>query len=224
MQEPVLIGDPRIEAIAVRDCGEPMCDLEERGIVVFSDRKRSQNALLCRVREGVAARLASASASLPAGFRLLGVEGYRPPSQQAEYFRRYAQNLREAYPRATDAEISRLASRHVSPSAVAPHPSGAAIDLTLCNESGLELDLGCPLDATPEQSDGSCYTDAPGLDAVAARNRGVLTHALSSAGLVNYPPEWWHWSYGDRYWAFVTGAEAAPYGPVAQGTLGAECE
>ena len=31
---------------------------------------------------------------------------------------------------------------------------------------------------------------------------------------MNYPTEWWHWSYGDRYWALVTGAPAAHYGPV----------
>ena len=37
---------------------------------------------------------------------------------------------------------------------------------------------------------------------------------LGGAGLVNYPTEWWHWSYGDRYWALLTGAPAALYGPV----------
>ena len=37
---------------------------------------------------------------------------------------------------------------------------------------------------------------------------------LCGAGLVNYPTEWWHWSYGDRYWALMTGATAAVYGPV----------
>ena len=38
--------------------------------------------------------------------------------------------------------------------------------------------------------------------------------ALRGAGLVNYPTEWWHWSYGDRYWALLTGAGHALYGPV----------
>jgi D-alanyl-D-alanine dipeptidase len=37
--------------------------------------------------------------------------------------------------------------------------------------------------------------------------------------LVNYPTEWWHWSYGDRYWALMTGAPAALYGPVAADKL-----
>jgi D-ala-D-ala dipeptidase len=40
----------------------------------------------------------------------------------------------------------------------------------------------------------------------------VLGEALSAAGLVNHPTEWWHWSYGDRYWALETGAPAALYG------------
>jgi zinc D-Ala-D-Ala dipeptidase len=40
--------------------------------------------------------------------------------------------------------------------------------------------------------------------------------ALRGAGLVNYPTEWWHWSYGDRYWAMMTGATAAVYGPVVR--------
>lgn len=44
----------------------------------------------------------------------------------------------------------------------------------------------------------------------------LLARVLRGAGLVNYPTEWWHWSYGDRYWALMTGAPAAVYGPVAR--------
>jgi hypothetical protein len=32
--------------------------------------------------------------------------------------------------------------------------------------------------------------------------------------MVNYPTEWWHWSFGERYWAFVTGAGRTRYAPV----------
>ena len=72
---------------------------------------------------------------------------------------------------------------------------------------------GTEVDATPEQSDGACFFNAE-VDAEARRNRTVLADALSGAGLVNYPTEWWHWSYGDRYWALLTGADHALYGPV----------
>ncbi|WP_413254142.1 hypothetical protein OG754_38745 [Streptomyces decoyicus] len=40
-----------------------------------------------------------------------------------------------------------------------------------------------------------------------------MGEALSSVGMVNYPTEWWHWSFGDRYWALCTGVAFAPYGP-----------
>lgn len=55
------------------------------------------------------------------------------------------------------------------------------------------------------------------MDEITARaNRDVLGDALSAAGLVNYPTEWWHWSFGDRYWALGTGAPSAHYGPWEQ--------
>jgi len=99
--------------------------------------------------------------------------------------------------------------------ASSPHVGGAAVDLTLVDADGNELDLGCPEAATPEESDGACYTDAPGLSARACENRAMLGEALSSAGMVNYPTEWWHWSYGDRYWAYVSGADHAVYDAAA---------
>ena len=74
--------------------------------------------------------------------------------------------------------------------------------------------MGTPIDATPEDSDGACYFAARGHPTVARANRDLLASCLVAAGLVNYPTEWWHWSYGDRYWAFSTGSTAALYGPV----------
>jgi len=35
---------------------------------------------------------------------------------------------------------------------------------------------------------------------------------MEAAGFVNYPTEWWHWSFGDRYWAFCAGEHEAIYG------------
>ena len=88
----------------------------------------------------------------------------------------------------------------------------ATVDLK--TPEGVELDLGCPIDTDPEKSQGRCYTDHPDVTGEALRLRRELVRAMSSAGLVNYPTEWWHYSYGDRYWALATGAGAALYGPV----------
>lgn len=42
--------------------------------------------------------------------------------------------------------------------------------------------------------------------------RDRLSGAMSIAGFVNYPHEWWHFSYGDQYWAWRTGVPTALYG------------
>jgi D-alanyl-D-alanine dipeptidase len=68
------------------------------------------------------------------------------------------------------------------------------------------------MNATPEESAGACYTRAGNISEEARAHREILGAALTSAGMVNYPTEWWHWSYGDRYWALETGAAAARYG------------
>ena len=59
-----------------------------------------------------------------------------------------------------------------------------------------------------------------GLDSVRAvfrlvhigrQNRAQLIEIMSHQGFVNYPTEWWHWSYGDRYWAYQTRQTNAIY-------------
>ncbi len=166
------------------------------------------------VRSGVADRLAAARAALPAGLALRVQEGYRPVAEQRAIIASYAAEVAAAHPGASAAEHERLVSRFVAPVAVAPHVAGAAVDLTLTRSGGADLDMGTPIDATPEASGGRCYTASREIGTRARTLRAVLAGALGDAGLVNYPTEWWHWSYGDRYWALTTGAPAARYGPV----------
>jgi zinc D-Ala-D-Ala dipeptidase len=212
MSEIILMSDARVAAVAVEECGEPLVDVS--GSLLVDDRKHKDSlGAETHLRRGVLERLLRAQTLLPDGLRLLFVEGYRPPALQRRYCERYADELRAAHPRWAADRIRTAASRYVSPPEIAPHTAGAAVDLTLADADGRELDLGTAMNASPEASDGACYTDAAGISAEARGNRAVLGRALGAAGLVNYPTEWWHWSYGDRYWALATGAAVAPYGP-----------
>ncbi|MFI6656648.1 M15 family metallopeptidase [Streptomyces sp. NPDC050523] len=212
MSEIILMSDARVAAIPVRECGEPVVDVRE--VLLVDDRKHADShGAEVHLRRGVLDRLVAAQARLPRGLRLLFVEGYRPPALQRSYFDRYAAELRANHPRWPADRIRTAAARYVSPPEIAPHTAGAAVDLTLADAAGRELDLGTPMNADPERSDGACYTDAANISAEARANRELLGRVLGAAGLVNYPTEWWHWSYGDRYWALMTGAPAALYGP-----------
>ncbi|HEY3509960.1 MAG TPA: M15 family metallopeptidase [Kribbella sp.] len=200
----VLLSDERITSIPAIDNGEPMADLFTRDVSTSGQQF---------ARESVADRLAVADAFLPAGIRLHVVEGLRPVESQREIYDGYCAELAQLYPGISSPDLHVLASRFVSPIEVAPHVAGAAVDLTLIGAHG-PLDLGTPIDATPEQSNGACFFAATNITREARTNRALLADVLTAAGLVNYPTEWWHWSYGDRYWAFTQTHPTALYGPT----------
>jgi D-alanyl-D-alanine dipeptidase len=214
MTEIVLMADPRVAAVPVHECADALVDVRNHGSLIVDARKEDPAGAFARLREQVLTRLIRAQRLLPSGTRLLFVEGYRPPALQRRYFESYAGELRSLHPDWSPARVHEAASRYVSPPDIAPHSAGAAVDLTLVGADGRELDMGTPVNANPEDSAGACYTDAPGLTSEARANRRTLCEALTAAGLVNYPTEWWHWSYGDRYWALGTGSPSAIYGPV----------
>ena len=211
--EIVLMSDPKVAAVPVVESGERLVDVRHDGRLLVDPRKQDPADAFAHLRAGVLQRLLTAQTMLPAGLRLLFVEGYRPPSLQREYFEEYAGQLRAARPEWTAEQVHSAASRYVSPPDIAPHSAGAAVDLTLADADGHELDLGTRMNADPEESAGACYTHAENISEEARANRKVLGTVLAAAGLVNYPTEWWHWSFGDRYWALIAGETAALYGP-----------
>ncbi|NJP98328.1 M15 family metallopeptidase [Nonomuraea sp. FMUSA5-5] len=206
--EVVLISDPRVTSIPVQESGEPLADV--RGRLRVDPRMADEQGAYAHLRAGVLQRLEHAESLLPDGYHLLIVEGYRPVATQRRIFDEYRATLTGLTPE----ESYVAASRYVSPVEVAPHTAGAAVDLTLCAPDGTEYDMGTEVNDNPEQSDGACYTAAPNISDDARAHRKLLAAALEPAGLVNYPTEWWHWSYGDRYWAMATRAPEAVYGPV----------
>jgi zinc D-Ala-D-Ala dipeptidase len=70
-----------------------------------------------------------------------------------------------------------------------PHSRGVAVDLTLVDEGGRELDMGTGFDAfTPLSHHG--ITDIP---VAAQKNRLLLLGLMSAAGWDFYGNEWWHY-------------------------------
>jgi D-alanyl-D-alanine dipeptidase len=214
--EVTLIADPRVLAIPIQECGEPLVDLREVPGIAIDERKRDGDDVWLLARLGVARRVRAIQQACPSGLRLLLIEAYRPLDVQRRYFEEYAARLAVEHPEWDPPTLRLNASRYVAPPDIdPPHSTGGAIDVTLADEDGGELDMGTPVNASPEASGGACFTAAPGLDPLARANRALLSELMGAAGFVNYGTEWWHWSYGDRYWAFSGGHHAACYGAAA---------
>lgn len=69
------------------------------------------------------------------------------------------------------------------------HNRGCAVDLTLCDMEGNELDMGTGYDEFTEKA-AAAYNDLP--DEV-LRNRGLLDDIMTRAGFSVLPSEWWHY-------------------------------
>lgn len=211
MHEVALLSDPQVVRIPVEECGEPLIDMRSIDALRLDPRLADTDGHYARLRIGVADRLVGAQTLLPPGVRFLIVEGYRPVSLQTRYFDAHRERLRRRQPDRDEEWVHRQASRYISPPQIAPHVAGAAVDLTLCTLDGVELWMGTEVNDTDTDA---CHTGHQRIESDARRNRDLLGYALEGTGLVNYPTEWWHWSYGDRYWAHATGASAARYGAV----------
>ncbi len=71
----------------------------------------------------------------------------------------------------------------------APHCRGIAIDLTLVDENGQELDMGTDFDDLTEKA----YHDCPAVDEAAKKNRKTLLKIMLDAGWDWFDQEWWHY-------------------------------
>ena len=81
------------------------------------------------------------------------------------------------------------------------HSFGMAVDVTILDEEGRELDMGTGFDDMTELSHPALETEmlATGrLTARQAANRQLLRDAMFGAGFVGIKTEWWHFDCGDR--------------------------
>ena len=116
-------------------------------------------------------------------------------------------------------EVGRFWARPSSnPSTPPPHCTGAAIDLTLGDMNGNPLDLGGEIDFIGPKSCPDFYKEDSiklpySKNQVFHNRRSLLFSVMEQAGFVQHPNEWWHFSYGDQLWSWLSKhSENAIYG------------
>jgi D-alanyl-D-alanine dipeptidase len=205
----------QLRRVPIIECNEELVDFLEFCPLLLVAKPRWRYTRATLLRRGVAERLCMAARSLPAGYRIAVVEGWRPPHIQRRMYAAAWARWKEQHPDWSDQALRRLVNRFTAPpnaKVPPPHSTGGAVDLMLADEAGNELDHVSPF----PMRDRRVYPfAAPGLSRVAAQHRGILKAALESAGITNYPSEYWHWSYGDQGWAYRGEHPHAIYGPIS---------
>jgi D-alanyl-D-alanine dipeptidase len=173
------------------------------------------------LRQGVLDRVILASnylQSLHPGWRILIFDAYRPVAvQQYMVDYTFAQTIASRglkLDRLSPSEIEGIwqevyriwAIPSFDPATPPPHSTGAAIDVTLVDEGGKEIDMGSPIDEMSDRSLPDYFIDAPAYH----NSRQLLLQVMTHAGFLRHPSEWWHFSIGDQLWAWLKNRDDSP--------------
>lgn len=170
----------------------------------------------CFIRTTVYARLLMALDLLPDGFGFKVFDAWRPYAVQKYLFEKQVEKLEQT--ENIDFDIAKeKAMRFVSYPSVNPmkpfvHATGGAIDLTIIDKKGKELNMGTSFDDFSPLAATDYYESS--LNDEEKNNRRLLYNIMTKAGFSNYPSEWWHYDYGDAFWASEKKNECAIYGGI----------
>ena len=213
------IADSSVKSLPINESGEELIDLLKmnnpriKPMSAFSLKYQNTYEGFSKVRYGVYEKLLKMLELLPQQFGIAYFEGFRPLHKQKEYF---DNKFKEFLVTTNDKELAyQETSKQVSPfiDNIPTHTTGAAIDITLfIIKEGQEelLDMG-KFDVISGPNDQQ-ETFSENTTKSQRNNRLLLLAAATNAGLVNYGFEWWHYSYGDKAWAFVKKQKEAIFG------------
>jgi D-alanyl-D-alanine dipeptidase len=217
----VLISDPQIVNIPIIENHEPMIDLRQQKIISYGPSPEIQNNTdYTKMRKTVYEKLVKAQQLLPKNLHFCIYEAYRSLQLQNKLFEDRVAKIKKLHPdwsaeqRFHDANKMVAPVKHLDGTAnTPPHSTGGAIDIYLLNEKNEPIPMGIhPKDWMQDNDASISTTNSKIISEEAQHNRKIMSKALATVGFVNYPTEYWHWSYGERYWAYHTGKSHAIYG------------
>ncbi len=162
------------------------------------------------LRRTVADMVNAAQASLPRGYKLKAGSAMRTLSMQKGGWDNFNKRLREEHPEWPLSALRRATNKYFAPydqPAPPGHCTGGAIDVSLLDASGEQLNLIAPTEGWQ-----AAYTWSDKISPEAKANRMLMVEAMLGAGFSNCRDEYWHYSYGDSAWAVRIGETTCPYG------------
>lgn len=170
-----------------------------------------------QIRRGVAEKLATIQADLNSGYRFKIWDGYRSRAIQDAIYHTHRQQIKAKHPtwddEQLDYETEQFVTRASSVERIPPHATGGAIDLTLADAEGNELDMGTIFDHFGPKAEPYYFQNDQEYNFV-HENRMMLRKVMLDAGFTPDKDEWWHFDYGNQVWAVNANQREAIYGEV----------
>lgn len=199
--------------IKIRDNGEKLVDIRKKcpGIICDLHCVKLYNRKP-QVRETVARMLNRAKSNLPSGMTFIIGDAYRTRKMQKRVFRKRFRKMQKQYPQWSKKRALSETKKYIMPfqgKRVSGHIFGGAVDIRLY-QNGRKL----PMRSKKLTYQENALSIQKKLAKDIQRNRQIMSRALGGVGLVQAPHEFWHWSYGDLWWAKKLAKKSTIYGPI----------
>ena len=156
---------------------------------------------IIRVRKEVFKRLNKADTFLKNinnNYQLMVVYGYRSMEKQVKYFndelKKYEKDFKDKL------ELYEFVHEKIAVPEVSGHPTGGAVDIVIYDKEKKEIiDFGTKVH---DFDSFKSYVYYPKIKSYQHDNRILLRKVMMQAGFAPYDGEWWHFSYGDKEWAY----------------------
>lgn len=219
------------EEININECGEELVALSSimpQRIRVYPGYylKGFHNAVIeCYARKSLADRLLQATEFLPLKYKFIIFDAWRSLSLQKEIYEKERNKIRNKNSKLNEKKIHLKTQIFVSEPSndlkkPPPHLTGGAIDLSLADKNNQLLKMGTSFDYFGRKASTRYYEKKreqnkklSDVEYIYLTNRRLLYHILSNVGFTNYLNEWWHFDYGNQFWAKINRTEAF-YGAI----------
>jgi D-alanyl-D-alanine dipeptidase len=206
----------KFESIPIKESNEPLLDLQQNGFEIepmyFKQGLSSDNKLF--LRKGVVEKLFEVQKELsPLRFKIW--DAFRSREAQGNIYKKYFNELKTANPNWDNKKIIKETGNFVTKpddlNRIPPHATGGAVDLTLIDEQGNELDMGTAFDYFGPEA-GQLYFEENDINSNICSNRKLLREAMLKHGFRADQDEWWHFDCGNQLWAHDLKKTYAIYG------------
>jgi len=208
------------ETIQIQESGDDLVDLNGYDFILdakyFNQGLSSDSKIY--LRKLVADKLSKIQQNFNGKYRFKIWDGYRSREVQNNIYQKFWKELKLKNPSWSEEKLALEVSVFVTlpnnPNRIPPHSTGGAVDLTLVDEHGNELDMGTPFDYFgPEAS--SLYFENNNLNNDIKNNRALLREAMVKEDFRYDEDEWWHYDYGNQIWALALNKSSAIYGEAS---------
>jgi D-alanyl-D-alanine dipeptidase len=201
-----------LEDVEINECEEAMLYLPNHLPDSIFINQKNKDVSLPYLRESIVDMLQKVQNQLPARFHLYLANITRTKEIVDKLYNRYKQkaiDLKNLSDKEADILVRNILAMPDDP--VPPgHMTGAAIDVVLADDQGNLLPMKEDYNKIPREVQS--FTNFTDLPEELLKNRKILYRAMTDAGFHNYFREFWHYSYGEAYWAVRRKDKTAIYG------------